>query len=129
MEEETDSRELGENRIFDGADTFTPLSDFLTMKFGLILSGVFGKIWNLSKETGYSYMSNKNIAEQLGLSESSTSRAIKQLLEIKLIKDVTEKYEESHKKKRNKWNKPFPFHKQVRFYQPNSKVLMRLKNG
>jgi DNA-binding transcriptional regulator YhcF (GntR family) len=125
-ENKLESVDVGQ-RTFNGADTYTPLSSFLCEAYGLNVSAIFGKIWNLSRREGYSYMSNNEMAKQLGINPHTVGNSIKEMIELKLINDVSEKYKERHQKKKGKYTKKIPFHKQVKFYEPNPKVLEKLK--
>jgi hypothetical protein len=124
--QEESNLDFGERKIFNGADEYTPLSDFLCRKFGLHESAVFGKIYRLARQHGYSYASVAAIAYDLGIDSHTASNAIKTLIGAELVEDVTLEKMEYHLTMVRKYG----YHnEQIRLYEPNIFVLEKLKKN
>jgi hypothetical protein len=119
-------RSLGS--IFDGYDTFTGLSDFLCKQFGLYVSAVFGKIYRLSGNSGYSWASQSKMGKQLGINEKTVKKAIDILLAEKLIFDVTDEMMPELLEEVPTLAER-PYFKKLRLYAPNIFRLYDLRNG
>jgi hypothetical protein len=63
---------------------YTPCSEILLQRTTPVIAMVFGKIWLLSRTTGYCYMSRKSIAKQLGINIRTLDETI-EILEGKPI--------------------------------------------
>src|SRR5688572_26441551 len=81
------SQNLDFEKIFLGLDTFTGSSDFLCKKYNLNVSAVFGKIYRLSRNAGFSWATYKNIGEDLGINEKTVKKSADILEAEKLIFD------------------------------------------
>jgi hypothetical protein len=122
--QEESELDMGKKNIFNGADEYTPVSDFLCRKFGLHTSAVFGKIYRLSQKFGHCYASKSAIAYDLGINAHTVTKAIDEMLSVELIKDVTSERMEYHLTVVRKYG----YHnEQIRLYEPNIFVLEKLK--
>ena len=107
-------------KTFYGIDTYTPVSEILAKKYKLCASAVFGRIWVLSKKYGYSYSSNRNMAFDIGTDERTFARAIKLLLDNKLILDTTRKNWKHYERNiLNKYKIKFRYASKLKLYTPN----------
>ena len=67
-------------------DTWFPCFTIITKELGLITSAVFGNIWTkCNGDGGFSYASQKTIANELKLSKSAVFKSLKILLAKELI--------------------------------------------
>ena len=70
--------------------SFTPISDELTQRCGIITAAVYGAIWRYAQmQDGACTASYATIARRLGLSRQTVITHVKILLRLGLIVDLT----------------------------------------
>lgn len=71
-------------------DSFTPLFDALTQRYGVVTAAVYGRIWRYCQmEDSVCRAAQETIAADLGLSRSTVIRSTSQLVNDGYLKDLT----------------------------------------
>ena len=72
--------------------SFTPVSDELTQRYGIVTAAVYGAIWRYAQmQDGACTASTATIARRLGLSRQTVITHVRLLLDLGLIVDLTPK--------------------------------------
>jgi len=85
MSEQENKNGNGYKELFGN---YTILSDYIIEKYDIVSAGIFSKIWVLSQKTGSSFVSQKTLADYLGVSISTVKRHLEVLINNKLVIDL-----------------------------------------
>ena len=112
---------IGDDSLFSGY--YVIASDVLLQKTTPVIALVYGKIWLLSRSSGYCYMAVGKIAKQLGFCRNAVSNAIDILLGKEIIGSGKSKYKNIYFNSDTALildvtPKSYTSKKQVRYYAP-----------